>query len=248
MAKEWVPLDLGGIRDITEAQVGITGYNQYPFEDIKVRETYTWEDYNSTKYGSHQALELQNKVFGTSGAATYRAAKDYRIKMLIYSENYDYFPDEVKSGMSDKLIEIKNALGDSFIVFWLDGSTDDYVSCDIDGEHSGIGNFSLRLGGDFVFKGSPKMNNECKFVVLETEYYQEVGELEPTDEERQQDAIDNRNEDPDFNPDIDFNPPEDGGDLDSSDEDDRSILWLVAIGAVVLVAIGFLAIPRRREE
>jgi len=187
VSKAWVPLELGGIKTILEAQTGVTGYNQYPFEDVRFYGNWNWGNYNSSTYGSHQALRLDDvDLFNIkSGGVHLRAAKDYKIRMLVYTQNYDYFPDYVKD--ASLLERIDNALGDSFIVFTLDGSTDDYLSIDIDQEHSGVANFNLRLGGEFAFQSSPRINDEVDVVILGVESYEDLDDP-LTDEEREEKA------------------------------------------------------------
>ena len=190
----WVEKDLGGIKDIVESQVGITGYNTYPFQDIQIVGKYRWERYNTTTYGSHQGLELDNFGFlsGTSGAAHFKCGKNWKIQMLVYTENYDYTEDNIDD--DDLVDDVGNALGDSYVVFTL--TEDGYVSIDVNSEHTGIANFNIRKDASrFIYKDSKKVNNEAKLVVLKTWHWEDTNEPEEdTEDELWQEGNDKRNE------------------------------------------------------
>lgn len=179
--KVWKTLDLGGIEDIVKSQVGTTGYNKFPFENVLLEGDWRFDKYR----GTEQAVFLNDlDLFrGTSGAAHFRVANDYRVKMMVYTQNYDWFQDNVKD--ASLLDKMQNALGDSLIEFTLNGATDDYVSVDVDGEVSGIANFNLRINGEWAFKDSPKINDEVLLTVISVEVYEEP---DTTEDERKEKA------------------------------------------------------------
>lgn len=252
MGFEWVEKDLGGIKDITYSQVGITGYNTYPFEDIKIRERYKWEEYNSTDYGTHQSIELiRNNLFNMdSGAAHYRVGKNWKVQFLVYTENFDYTQDEIDD---ESLVDdIGNALLDSFVVFTLE--EDGYISVDVNSDHTGIANFNVRKNAtDWIYKDSPRVNNETQLVVLKTWHYEEVSDEEgepvapPEDDELWDEGNDQDydppvkdDDDDDDNDDDDSQDDDDDGDMDTDDDDgDKTMDYLIFFGALALVAFAF---------
>ena len=235
----WVEKDLGGIKTIVESQVGVTGYNTYPFQDIEVVGKYRWEDYNTTKYGKHEGLELDNFGFlsGTSGAAHFKCGKNWKIQMLVYTENYDYTEDNVDN--DDLVDDIGNALGDSYVVFTL--TEDGYVSVDVNSDHKGIANFNIRKDGSrFIFKDSPAVNNEAKLVVLKTWHWEDTNEPEDTEDELWDEGNDKRNENENDNSDDD-DDDNGGGGGGSSGTDDEIVLsdYLFFFAGIGLLAVAF---------
>ena len=235
----WVEKDLGGIKTIVESQVGVTGYNTYPFQDIEVVGKYRWEDYNTTKYGKHEGLELDNFGFlsGTSGAAHFKCGKNWKIQMLVYTENYDYTEDNVDN--DDLVDDIGNALGDSYVVFTL--TEDGYVSVDVNSDHTGIANFNIRKDASrFIFKNSPAVNNEAKLVVLKTWHWEDTNEPEDTEDELWQEGNDDRN-DNNSNDDDDDDNDLSGGGGGSGGTDDEMVLsdYLFFFAGIGLLAVAF---------
>ena len=60
--------------------------------------------------------------------------------------------------------------------------------------------------------------------------------MDPEDYKREQDEIEEEKE------------QDDGDDEDDEPEEDRTFLWLIAVGFIVLIAIGVVALPRGRME
>lgn len=240
---EWVEKDLGGIEDITKSQVGITGYNTYPFEDIKIRERYKWEEYNSTSYGTHQSLELiRNNLFNRdSGAAHYRVGKNWKVQFLVYTENFDYTQDEIDD---ESLVDdIGNALLDSFVVFTLE--EDGYLSIDVNSDHTGIANFNVRKNAtDWIYKDSPRVNNETQIVILKTWHWEQVATDEgdmiepPTEDDLWQEGNDQDYTPPKDDDKDDSQDDKDDGDV-STDDDDNTLDYLIFAGAIALVLFAF---------
>ena len=196
MVREWVEIELGGLKDIVYAQTGRTGFNKYPFEDIDIRQAFQWTARAGigSDESDGQVLRLRHNAFfkDDSGAASFKAANNYKVEMVLISDNYDYFNDEML--IKNRVEEEKNIVTDSYVRSILDGNTNDYVSIDTGSDHSGIANFNLRLNGDFIYKDSKKMSNDCDVMVTRVWYYQEMTEPEPTDDERQEEAIEEFNE------------------------------------------------------
>lgn len=240
MAREWVdynnpPVGIG-IRDVIKSQVGTTDYLPYPFENIMVREDYKWAEYNYTKYGTHQALELQHRPFNkdNSGAAHFRPDPNYKVKMLLYSEKNNYFQDQITSANLKKLDDEGSPVFDSYIVFTLDGSKGDYVSVDVAGKQSGIANFNLKVNGEWIAQDSDAMNNECTLVILGMEYYQEVDEETgftepPTQEERENEGFEIE-----YSEDDDDDGGDDG-DITTEPTDKDSFFKVFVMGGVLLL-------------
>jgi len=237
----WVEKDLGGIKDIVESQVGVTGYNTYPFSNIEVRGKYRWEEYNSTSYGKHQSLELDNFGFlsGTSGAAHFKCRKNWKIQMLVYTENYDYTEDNVDD--DDLVDDIGNAVGDSFVVFTL--TEDGYVSVDVNSDHDGIANFNIRKDATrFIFKDSKAVNNEAQLVVLKCWHWEDTTEPEDTEDELWDEGNDDRNEKKDDDNSDDDDDDENGGGGGSGGAGTDEILasdYLFFFAALGLLAVAF---------
>ena len=99
MVREWVEIELGGLQDIVYAQTGETGFNKYPFEDIDIRQAFHWTSRAGvgTQENDGQVLHLQHNAFfkDDSGAASFKAANNYKVEMILISDNYDYFNDEM---------------------------------------------------------------------------------------------------------------------------------------------------------
>lgn len=237
----WVEKDLGGIKDIVESQVGVTGYNTYPFQDIEIVGKYRWEYYNTTSYGKHQGLELDNFGFlsGTSGAAHFKCGKNWKIQMLVYTENYDYTSDNIDN--DDLVDDVANALGDSYVVFTL--TEDGYVSIDVNSDHSGIANFNIRKDASrFIYKDSPQVNNEAKIVVLKTWHWEDTNEPEDTEDELWEEGNDKRNENQDNSNDDDDDEDGDnggGGGGSTTDTDTDWMDYAFFFGGIGLLAFAF---------
>lgn len=243
MPKEWVEMDsLGGIETIIKNQTGQTGFLRYPFEVIEIKNAYDYTSRAVYDAGSGQddgveVLRLRHNSFfrADSGAAKFKVANNYKVEMVFISDNYDYFQDEILSGKEGYVEEMKNILTDSYLRVVLDGNTDDYVSIDVDGDHAGIGNFNMRVNGEFVFKDSPKMNNDCDIWIQRVWYYQEIDEPEPTEEERQDEAIEEYNEEYKSEPDVSTG----GGGGDSGiDFTDWGIVGLAVVGFGAVILFG----------
>ncbi len=108
----------------------------------------------------------RTKASSKSGAMTLKMAKGYTARFFVFTQNANYFKDNLAS--DSVLSQVKTGIfnGDSGIFFTLSGDADDYLSIDIDEVQSGIGNFRLRLDGQFQNKSNPKDMNDEVYVYM----------------------------------------------------------------------------------
>tara|TARA_R100000908_G_scaffold65323_1_gene54293 strand:- start:966 stop:1865 length:900 start_codon:yes stop_codon:yes gene_type:complete len=96
-----------------------------------------------------------------SGAFYAKVADGYKVKLVVETDNHKYFQDNVKDSTPSKNdVEIRTSnLFDSEMTVILYGG--DYISIDIDEEHSGIYRFRLHLNGQNYNVNNPdKIDDE----------------------------------------------------------------------------------------
>tara|TARA_R110001599_G_scaffold133697_1_gene311249 strand:- start:2389 stop:3264 length:876 start_codon:yes stop_codon:yes gene_type:complete len=109
------------------------------------------------RYDSRGNMEEDSDLFvddidwssDPSGAFYAKVADGYKVKLIVETDNHKYFEDEVKNSTPSKndLTVRRSGLGfDSEMTVTLFGG--DYISLDIDEEHSGIYRFRLNLNGE----------------------------------------------------------------------------------------------------
>jgi len=127
-----------------------------PFKTVRgPKDEYTWQD-------SGKLLKLHENTWSSSGALHLRVAEGWRVAFRIATENTDYFQDNVRD---EYLVEgemgddpTHNEVDEVWVYedkdFWQENQSnvvftlyeDDYLSIDVDGDHSNIANFSLNKG------------------------------------------------------------------------------------------------------
>tara|TARA_R100000353_G_scaffold175264_1_gene145157 strand:+ start:1707 stop:2528 length:822 start_codon:yes stop_codon:yes gene_type:complete len=101
-----------------------------------------------------------------SGAATMTVAEGYKVRLLIFTENHKYFTDNTKSTPAANDVRIDSAgLGfDETLEVVMFGG--DYLSIDVDEEHSGIYRYRLSLNGEFYNIKDPEEINDETWIEL----------------------------------------------------------------------------------
>ena len=160
-------------------------YNDYdrgnpsPFSDFVKKGSTKWLDAvesfgvsSSYRLGDQEerfVLRLDNKTFGKSGAVTMKIAEGYTADLFIYSERNQYFTENTKiteTVQAGALIK-REALYDESIAVILNAG--DYVSIDVDEEHSGIFRFRLVKDGQQLNIADPdEPNNEVFLGMIAT--------------------------------------------------------------------------------
>jgi hypothetical protein len=103
----------------------------------------------------------------SSGAFYAKVADGYKVKLIVETDNHKYFQDNVKNSTPSKNdVELeKSGLGfDSKMTVILFGG--DYISLDIDEEHSGIYRFRLNLNGQNYNVNDPEKIDDETWVRL----------------------------------------------------------------------------------
>ena len=241
----------------------IEDFDRYPFEQISVREPYTW-----TSNGRFLRLNMEGTLNpfreDIGGGAKFEVSDNWRVKMRIITENNDYFNDNIKGNKQDVAGVTVDNDGDipnqpdffqSQLSMTRNGKTEDYISLDLDGDHSGIAKFACRVDGDMISVSSPEsIRNETYIEILKIEHYEDVTDLPPEDSELQDEAFEDllaeETGDTDFTGDGDLDGGGSGGSGDgggSGDEDKEPATFLdyalfVGIIAMVGVAIGLITL------
>ena len=212
----------------------------YPFSNWRVAGKYDkWT--NGVSKTTAEAPEKRTAIYldnrdiarGKSSALTFTIASGYRARLKVYTEHNKYFTDNTKQAPSKNDVRIQKELlfDESMELIMFEG---DYLSIDIDEEHSGIYRYRLRLGNKNYNVDDPeKFNNEVWVQLIEARLI-DGGENEPKfgdddiiimpDEET---IITGSNEDTDDDgiPDyLDYDPLDDEvqsiEDVDTDDDDD----------------------------
>lgn len=241
--------------DFKEAWNHSTRYS-YPFAKNEVKGQHRWtsdigratlpEEVREAHEGTPEALFLididtpRRSAANKSGAMTLKMAEGYTARFFIYTQNDEYFTENLKTDSGIREYDTGIFGGDSGIFFTLSGG--DYISIDIDEVQTGIGNFRLRLDGEFQNKSNPKdMNNEACVVMLwcvsDDELF--IPEPDPTDP-----RPDPPQPMPDPNPDPSPPPapgpiePEPEPEVDEEDDSSQNRFWgILALGIVAVVVV-----------
>ena len=176
--KGQLPSGVGGFRYWTGSfkeaiKASKDGVSGSPFENVK---TYDVAYQNTSNYGADQRAFLNdNDGFGASSYISFTLKDGWQGLFYVKTENNDWFEDNVlndyvsddwnnKDPFTQELQEATDLLNeagypsiwvqdnaeasDSRAVFALDGDNSDYVSFDIDGESSDVGQARIRIDGD----------------------------------------------------------------------------------------------------
>ena len=158
----------------------------FPFSNWQVKGKH---HYWSIKAGYHtgtdapekrKAIKLDDRdiALGKSSALTFTIADGYKARIKVYTENDKYFSDNTKSTPSKNDVDIKTELlfDESIELVMFEG---DYLSIDIDEEHSGIYRYRLHLGNKNYNINDPKKINDEVWVELIEARLIDGGENEP---------------------------------------------------------------------
>jgi len=160
-----------------------------PFKTVRgPKNGYEWQD-------SGKLLKLEENTFSSSGAIHVRVAEGWRVAFRIATENTDYFNDNIRDAylvkgekddtpFHDEVDEVfvyedKSWIQEnqSNVLFTL--YENDYLSVDVDGDHSNIANFSLNKGGEsYDVKKDREMSDDTFVRMIKAWYW--VDDLPPT--------------------------------------------------------------------
>ena len=220
-----------------------------------------------------KAIKLDDRdiALGKSSALTFTIASGYKARIKVYTENDNYFQDNTKSTPSKNDVQIKSELlfDESMELIMFEG---DYLSIDIDEEHSGIYRYRLHLGNkNYNIDDPEKFNDEVWVQLIEARLI-DGGENEPKfgdddiiimpdgDGDSDGDTIitgDNKDTDGDGIPDyLDYDPLDPNvqsiedvdtdDDDDDDDDDDKKESGFNLMGVVIIgiVVIGIALLIR----
>jgi hypothetical protein len=224
-----------------------------------------------TEFASYDdLLKLENtELWGTSGAFKAKLKAGWMVRMRIFTENFRYFEDNIKSELQDRFsassFQQTGGGYDEKLFFWLIDEND-FISLDIDSEVSNIGVFTLEIGGQrYTISNPAKMDNEATIQIRQVwhwdsnygtfEYVDEEtdpidhddGDDNPTDddvEEHEEEEGENEDDEieggnQDDNPDNDDDDDDDDSDDDDDDDDDDDTVF---DDASILMVVGFVGI------
>jgi len=138
-----------------------------PFQAIETKGEvrFTRGGYDTTGIMERDSDLFLDDIDGSSkpsGAFHGRVSQGYKVKLIVETDNHKYFQDNVKNSTPSKNdVELKKTgFGfDSEMTVILYGG--DYISLDIDEEHSGIYRFRLNLNGvNYNVNNPEKINDE----------------------------------------------------------------------------------------
>ena len=171
LATEW---------DLYQAYNDYDRGNPSPFSNFVKKGSTKWldatesygvsSDYRLGDREERFVLRLDNKAIGKSGAVTMKIADGYSADLFIYSERNEYFTDNTKiteTVQAGALIKREGFGYDESIAVVLNAG--DYVSIDVDEEHSGIFRFRLVKDGQQLNIADPdEPNNEVFLGMIAT--------------------------------------------------------------------------------
>lgn len=220
---------LGTEWDLYQAYNDYDRGNPSPFSNFVKKGSTKWLDAvesfgvsSSYRLGDPEerfVLRLDNKAFGKSGAVTMKIAEGYTADLFIYSERNQYFTENTKiteTVQAGALIK-REALYDESIAVILNAG--DYVSIDVDEEHSGIFRFRLVKDGQQLNIADPDEPNNEVFLGMIATYIGD--EPEPP-----------RPPEPPIDPDPDPDPDDENG--------GSSRLWGIALIGVIAFGLFWL--------
>ena len=169
--------------------ISISKTDGMPFKTVRgPKDQYTWQD-------SGKLLKLHENTFSSSGALHLRVAEGWRVAFRIATENTDYFQDNIRE---EYVVEgdkgdtpDHNEVDEVFVyedkAFFQENQSnvlftlyeDDYLSVDVDGDHSNIANFSLNKGTVSYDVSTDREMSDDTFVRMIKAWYW-VEDLPPT--------------------------------------------------------------------
>jgi len=169
--------------------ISISKTDGMPFKTVRgPKDQYTWQD-------SGKLLKLHENTFSSSGALHLRVAEGWRVAFRIATENTDYFQDNIRE---EYVVEgdkgdtpDHNEVDEVFVYedkeFWQENQSnvlftlyeDDYLSVDVDGDHSNIANFSLNKGTVAYDVSTDREMSDDTFIRMIKAWYW-VDDLPPT--------------------------------------------------------------------
>ena len=122
---------------------------------------------SNNSFTSHGSLRLDNSdTWGTSGSFHAKLAKNWMVKINLWSDNFNYFEDNLKDNKIDRFDDDSfSGNGDGYtdwINFWLI-EENDYFSLDIDNERSDTAQLKVVIEGvTYTSSNPPNSDNEAK--------------------------------------------------------------------------------------
>ncbi|MBT7377744.1 MAG: hypothetical protein HN820_06275 [Candidatus Marinimicrobia bacterium] len=122
---------------------------------------------SDNSFTSHGSLRLDNSdTWGTSGSFHAKLAKNWMVKINLWSDNFNYFEDNLKDNKIDLFDDDSfSGNGDGYtdwINFWLI-EENDYFSLDIDNERSDTAQLKVVIEGvTYTSSNPPNSDNEAK--------------------------------------------------------------------------------------
>jgi hypothetical protein len=235
-----------------------------PFSNVSLKTPYSWTSGKQADDITYD-LEITDKDFGNKGGAvTIKMNDGWQAAFLLRTENFDYFEDNISGSAIigdwdidnegrgiDKLplLTIESPIwvqGDAEFksghsAFILNGDYDDYLSADIDSQYSTIGQFRVKINGNQYYDNT-EMDDDLfiKMIWLrrwdggipaESDELFDSGDLVITPEDLDANDTGNNNGN---------NNNNNNGNTTDEEEDNSSMLWILGLGFVALVAIGFV--------
>lgn len=169
--------------------ISISKTDGMPFKTVRgPKDQYTWQD-------SGKLLKLHENTFSSSGALHLRVADGWRVAFRIATENTDYFQDNIREeyvvegdkGDTPDHDEVDEVFVYEDKDFWQENQSnvvftlyeDDYLSVDVDGDHSNIANFSLNKGTVAYDVSTDREMSDDTFIRMIKAWYW-VDDLPPT--------------------------------------------------------------------
>jgi len=235
--------------------------NDYPFSKMEMKGDWDWVikasgTTNTVRKSPEErnAIKLNDIDITTkkSGALTLTVAEGYQARFKIVTQNHKYFTENMKTAPAKNQVTIQpTGLGyDERMELILFGG--DYISIDVDEEHSGIYRFRVQLNDQFYNIEDPeKVNDEVWVELLEAREIDGDSEEEIIDDGNFID--DGTNDGGEIIFDGDGDGDGDGDDDDDDDDDDdkesNGMSWkgVLIIGAVVVGIVLLLRFARNSK-
>ena len=235
-----------------------------PFKALEIKGEYEWDNSGDLELLNYEGVQLRFTRKDSGGFHAMLKA-GYQVKMKIFTENFRYFEDNIKSEYEDRFssdsFQQRGAGYDEYIRVWM-MRENDYLSIDIDGDIKGIANFRLRLDGDFYNVSNPdNFDNEVEIDIDEVWFwnanYSTITYVAETDDvvvedgddvikdddvddtTNDDDEVEGGNEDDtkDDEPD-DGDDTDDGGDDDGTKDDDENYSIFLVLGGITIILVG----------
>lgn len=236
----WVPYyGSSTMEDLIKSQIDED--KTFPFENILLRNDYNYDALGNIRlYGKDRLQRLGGQK---GGAIKLEAAHNWKITLKLTTTKGGYFEDNIDLGGAEVT---GGQWGRSYAEFTLDGRNEDYLSLDLNSDHSGIAVFALRVNGYKISVDNPPQfgGHDVYIHLVKVEHYEEESDVAGpvSSEELQEEAIQDIQEDNETGG-SDADPP--------APEDEPRIIppptapdWVILVG--VLLGIGLVVGVVRR--